>query len=348
MSNHATGQDPLISAPPSGIAATDSCEDWLALGREVLAIEEAGIAGVRERLGQGFVDGLCLLAGCRGRVVVTGLGKSGLVGRKIAATLSSTGTPAYFLHPVEGAHGDLGMLRPEDVVLAISNSGETDELNAILPALRAIGVKVLGLTGGLTSTLARHADVVVDTRVEREACLLGLAPTASTTATLAVGDALAVCLIRWKSFDAKDFQRCHPGGALGQRLRELVGAIMHADNLPVVSERTPLADALRAMTEGRLGAVVAVDRDGRLAGILTDGDIRRMVCAGGYEVSAPLSRHMVRDPRRVTPDDTAARALDIMEEKSITVLPVVDQDRAVVGIVHLHDLLGKGRFKFSG
>jgi arabinose-5-phosphate isomerase len=317
------------------------------LGREVLAIEEEGIAGVRQRLGAGFVNGLALLAGCRGRVAVTGVGKSGLVGRKIAATLSSTGTPAYFLHPVEGAHGDLGMLRPEDVVLAISNSGETDELNAILPALRAIGVKILGLTGGLDSTLARHSDVVVDTGVEREACLLGLAPTASTTAALAVGDALAVCLIRWKSFDEQDFRRCHPGGALGQRLRERVGSIMHADGLPVVPEDAPLNAALRTMTEGRLGAVVAVDRDGRLSGILTDGDIRRMVCAGGYEVTDPLSRHMVRDPRRVAPDDTAAHALDIMEEKSITVLPVVDENRKVAGIVHLHDLLGKGRFKFA-
>ncbi|GAB6057655.1 KpsF/GutQ family sugar-phosphate isomerase [Desulfonatronum parangueonense] len=324
-------------------------QDWLALGREVLDVEIAGLTAVRDDLGPGFLDALEALANCSGRVVVIGLGKSGLVGRKIAATLSSTGTPAFFLHPVEGAHGDLGMIRPEDVALAISNSGETDELNAILPTLRSLGVRIIGLTRNERSSLGNLCDIVIKVAVPREACPLGLAPTASTTAALAVGDALAVCLIHWKRFDACAFQRCHPGGALGQRLRLSIRDVMHhRKGLPVVRSGAFLGQALSVLNEGGLGTVAVVDEADRLAGILTDGDIRRLVCQGRLDPELAVEEVMTRAPRSAAPDQTAALALDIMESAAITVLPVVDSSGMLQGMVHLHDLLGKGRVKFSG
>jgi arabinose-5-phosphate isomerase len=322
--------------------------DWLALGREVLDTEISGLRAVRDQLGQGFVDAVKILGTCQGRVVVTGIGKSGLVGRKIAATLSSTGTPSFFLHPVEGAHGDLGMIRPEDVVLAISNSGETDELNAVLPTMRSLGVCIVGLTRSEHSTLAGQCDIVLKVHVPREACPFGLAPTASTTATLAVGDALAVCLIHWKRFDACDFQRCHPGGTLGQRLRLFIRDVMHRDNVPKVRDTTSISEALDVLNKGGLGTVAVVDAAGMLTGILTDGDVRRLVCQGLLEMAEPVARVMTRNPRSAHPEQTAALALDAMESAAITVLPVVDEGNALLGMVHLHDLLGKGRVKFSG
>jgi len=321
--------------------------DWLALGREVLAVEEEGLACVRASLGPEFADAVRLLGSCRGRVVVSGLGKSGLVGRKIAATLSSTGTPAFFLHPVEGAHGDLGMIRPEDVVLAISNSGETDELNAILPSLKALGVPLVALTGGEGSTLAGLADVVVGVRVAREACPHNLAPTASTTAALAVGDALAVCLIHLKSFSESDFKRRHPGGALGQRLSLSVADLMHADR-PTARVDATLAQGLELLHAGGLGCLAVLDADGRLAGVLTDGDVRRLVLRGSADPTRPLAECMTVSPRTAPRAATAAEVLDLMEERAITVVPVVDEDGRLAGMVHLHDLLGKGRLKFSG
>jgi arabinose-5-phosphate isomerase len=317
------------------------------LGREVLDIEIAGLNAVRGQLGQGFVDAVHALATCQGRVVITGIGKSGLVGRKIAATLSSTGTPAFFLHPVEGAHGDLGMIRSEDVVLAISNSGETDELNTILPAIRSLGVCIVSMTGNEHSSLARQSDIILKIHVPKEACPMGLAPTASTTASLAVGDALAVCLIHWKRFDARDFQRCHPGGALGQRLRLSIREVMHKDNIPFVREKTPLSQALKVLNQGGLGTVVVVDGQGGLSGILTDGDVRRLVCQGLPALEVSVNLVMTQSPRSVRPEQTAALALDIMEAAAITVLPVIDHNNTLLGIVHLHDLLGKGRVKFS-
>lgn len=321
--------------------------DWLALGREVLAVEEEGLARVRASLGPEFADAVRLLGSCRGRVVVSGLGKSGLVGRKIAATLSSTGAPAFFLHPVEGAHGDLGMIRPEDVVLAISNSGETDEINAILPSLKVLGVPVVALTGDSASTLAGLADVVVQVRVEREACPLNLAPTASTTAALAVGDALAVCLIHLHAFSESDFKRRHPGGALGQRLRLRVADLMHADR-PAAGLDTPLRQALELLHAGGLGCLAVLDEAGRLAGVLTDGDVRRLVLRGLADPGRPLARCMTPNPRTARLSASVAEVLDLMEERAITVVPVVDEDGKLAGMVHLHDLLGKGRLKFSG
>ncbi len=324
----------------------DGARDWGALGREVIAIEIEGLAGVAARLDGAFSAAVETLAACQGRVAVTGLGKSGLVGRKIAATFSSTGTPAYFLHPVEGAHGDLGLIRPGDVVLAISNSGETDELNAIIPPLRTLGAVIIAVTGRPDSSLACMADVVLDSGVPREACPHNLAPTASTTAQLALGDALAVCLIERKEFREEDFQRCHPGGVLGRRLAQKVTAVMHSEGLPVAIETTPLSEALRIMSKGRLG-FLAVLGDGLLAGVLSDGDVRRLAVAGQLDMAAPVAQVMTRGGLRLTPEQTAAEAMDIMEARQVTVLPIVDASGRLVGMVHLHDLLGKGRFKFA-
>ncbi len=322
------------------------------LAQQVLSIEMEGIASVRARLAHHAPDApllraLHMLAACTGRVVVTGIGKSGLVGRKLAATFSSTGTPAFFLHPVEGAHGDLGSLRDTDVVLAISNSGETAELNAILPAMKSLGAGIIALTGRLESTLARLADVTLDSGVPREACPHGLAPTASTTAVLALGDALAVCLMELKSFTEKDFLRYHPGGSLGQRLRLNVSEVMRTEGLPLLPESSTQAEALRHLDQGKMGAVLLLDPDDRISGILTDGDVRRAVCNERLNPQGPVSDIMTRSPRCGSRQDTVAVLLDLMESRAITVLPIVDDDRRLLGMVHMHDLLGQGSVAFS-
>lgn len=329
------------------MCSPETGQDWLAKAKRVLDVEAQGLTSVRERLSDTFVRALELLAACSGRVVVCGLGKSGLVGRKIAATLSSTGTPAFFLHPVEGAHGDLGVIRTEDVILAVSYSGETDELNAILPSMKVLAGAVIGLTGGADSTMARLCDVVIDVAVPAEACPLGVAPTASTTATLAVGDALAVCLIDWKSFAIEDFRRFHPGGALGQRLARKVGELMQTAGLPTVPSGASLAQALDSLNRGGLGCVCILDQAGRLQGILTDGDVRRLVCSGRLDLETSIDAVMKREPRRAKPEQQTAEVLDVMEARAITVLPVVDADNLLVGMVHMHDVLGQGRVKFS-
>ncbi|MGE4551524.1 MAG: SIS domain-containing protein [Desulfovibrionaceae bacterium] len=333
--------------PASARPGPDQVETWLAVARKVLDIEIEGLAAVRDGLDGGFSRGLALLAACEGRVVVSGVGKSGLVGRKIAATLSSTGTPAYFLHPVEGAHGDLGMIRPGDVVLAISNSGETDELNNLLPALQSLGARVVGLTGRADSTLGRLSDVCIPAAVPREACPLGLAPTASTTAALAVGDALAVCLMQIKGFEQRDFRRVHPGGSLGHRLNLFVEDIMHAEGVPATDAAASLAEALAVLNRGGFGLVVLTDAGGRPVGVLTDGDVRRLVCRGPFDPGLPVREVMTRAPRFVRVGDAAAQVLDLMEQHQITVLPVVGEGGALCGVVHLHDVLGKGQLKFS-
>ncbi|WP_272700051.1 KpsF/GutQ family sugar-phosphate isomerase [Desulfovibrio sp. Fe33] len=329
------------------MACTSERKDWLALAREVLDIEVQGLEAVRDQLNGPFVEALTAMAQCKGRVVITGLGKSGLVGRKIAATLSSTGTPSFFLHPVEGAHGDMGMIRGEDVVLALSNSGATDEVNAILPTLKSLGAKVIAMTSNPASTMAGLADIHIQVHVPREACPMGLAPTSSTTAQLAVGDALAVCLMEWKSFGKDDFKRFHPGGSLGQRLATCVDQLMHTDGLPVVLENAALKSALSTLNDGGLGLVAVVDEDNFLLGVLTDGDVRRMVCAGGLNMDLPVHDVMTRSPRRASAGESSARVLDLMEHSQITVLPVVRDDGRLAGMVHLHDLLGKGELTFS-
>lgn len=320
---------------------------WLELAREVLDIEIEGLAAVRGQLNGGFTESLMCLAACTGRVVVAGIGKSGLVGRKIAATLSSTGTPSFFLHPVEGAHGDLGMIRKEDVVLALSNSGETDELNNLLPALKSLGATIVGLTSGTDSTLARLADMVIEVRVPREACPMNLAPTASTTAALAVGDALAVCLMRIKNFGTGDFKRVHPGGALGARLSQKISSLMHTAGLPVAAQTALLSEALAVLNAGGFGLAALTDETGKLTGVLTDGDVRRMLCKSGFDPAGPVSAVMTKNPRSAQATASAAQVLDLMEAKQITVLPVLAEDGSLAGLVHVHDLLGKGRVRFA-
>ncbi len=322
--------------------------DWITRGREVLDIEIEGLRSVQDRMGPSFAQAVELLAACPGRVVLTGIGKSGLVGRKMAATFSSTGTPAFFLHPVEGAHGDLGSIREGDVIIAISYSGKTYELNAILPALRSLGARIIAITGGAHSPLAALADVTLDAFVPREACPMNLVPTTSTTATLALGDALAVCLIDRKAFTASDFKRFHPGGTLGERLRLSVSDIMHTEGLPLVGGGASLAEALAVLDQGGLGAVVVVGEDRELLGILTDGDVRRAVCRDGLDTAGSVSALMTANPRHALPGQSAAELIEIMERKMITVLPVVNDSHRLVGLVHMHDLLGKGQVKIAG
>lgn len=322
-------------------------ENWVDHARKVIDIEIEGLISVRDRLGPSFNQAVGILAACRGRVAITGIGKSGLVGRKIAATLSSTGTPAFFLHPVEGAHGDLGSIRPKDVVIAISHSGKTDELNAILPVLRSLGASIIAITAGLESPLAQLSDVVIDATITREACPMNLAPTSSTTATLALGDALAVCLMESKSFTPGDFKRFHPGGALGQRLSLKTADIMHTDDLPVAREEQSFQEGIAILDQYRQGALLIIGQDGKLAGILTDGDVRKAMARGGVEKGLPLSKVMTPKPAHASPEMSAAELMDIMEQKGITVLPVLNADGGVAGLVHIHDLLGKGQVRFA-
>ncbi|MFP4392227.1 MAG: KpsF/GutQ family sugar-phosphate isomerase [Desulfohalobiaceae bacterium] len=323
-------------------------QDWIELAREVLQVEMEGILQVQSNLGQEFVQALNLLASCSGRVVVSGVGKSGLVGRKIAATLSSTGTPAYFLHPVEGAHGDLGMIRQGDVVLAISNSGETDELNNIIPALLSLGAKVVGLTGKLDSSMAGLCHVVLDIGVPKEACTLGLAPTSSTTATLALGDALAVALIEMKSFGREDFQRFHPAGDLGRQLSLDINYLMQKRDLPLARLGDSLGQALHVLDQGGLGTVIILDQEDRVQGILTDGDVRRLFCRSSFSLQQEVEKYMIKEPKLASLGQKAAQVLDYMEKSAIMVLPVVDGERVLQGVLHLHDLLGKGSLKLNG
>jgi arabinose-5-phosphate isomerase len=319
----------------------------LELAAKVLDIEIEGIQAVKKQLDGSFCAVLDEMTRCRGRIVITGIGKSGLIGRKIAATLSSTGSPSFFLHPVEGAHGDMGMLTRDDLVLAISNSGETDELNCIIPSFKALGVKVIAMTANPGSTMAAMSDLVLGVKVPREACTLNLAPTASTTAALAIGDALAVCLMQGRHFEPKDFKKYHPGGFLGQRLNKNILELMHTEKIPRVQAGADLETALNVMNSGGFGVVFIVDNEGSLSGIITDGDVRRMVCSKTFDLSGPVRDYMTGAPLRVTPDTSAAAVLDIMEENSVTVLPIVDEDQKIKGLIHLHDLLGKGQYKFS-
>ena len=322
--------------------------DVLEEGRRAIEVEIEGLRRVRERLDGQFEEAARLILSSKGRVVITGIGKSGLVGRKIAATLASTGTPSIFLHPAEALHGDLGVVMPGDVVIAISNSGETQEVNALLPAFRDRRVPVIAFTGCPDSTLAKYANCTVDTGVEREACALGLAPTASTTACLAVGDALAVVLLKLRRFSEKDFRRNHPSGTLGERLKVSVGQVMLTGELvPRVKTGLLMEEVVRVIDEKRLGAAVVVDQEDFLIGIVTDGDLRRaMVRLGQDFTRMKVDEIMTQNPKTVMPDALAADALALMETHLITVLPVVGQDGRLKGIVHLHDLLGKGQFKF--
>jgi len=313
-------------------------------GRRVLDIEARAIAALVSRLDQRFVDAVELLYRCGGKVIVSGMGKSGLIGQKIAATLASTGTPAFFVHPAEGIHGDLGMLARKDAVIAISNSGETEELIKLLPYVKRLDIPVIALTGRAQSTLAKNSEVVLDVSVAEEACPLGLAPTASTTATLAMGDAIAIALLERRGFKEEDFAQFHPGGSLGRRLLTKVRDLMHHGvALPKVSADASARDAILEMTSKKLGMTTVVDAQGRLAGVVTDGDLRRFLERGG-DVGKSRARDLVTatNPKSIGPDDLAARAVQIMERYAITSLVVLDQAGAIQGVIHLHDLLRAG------
>jgi arabinose-5-phosphate isomerase len=329
----------MIATAPIG-PQTDPAERSLELAREVLRTEAAAVAALAARLDERFLAAVRLVLACRGRVVVTGVGKSGHVGRKIASTLASTGTPAFFVHPGEASHGDLGMITREDVVLALSYSGESDELRTILPIVKRLGAKLVALTGNTRSTLASLADVVLDARVEKEACPLDLAPTASTAAALALGDALAIAALDARGFGHEDFARSHPGGSLGRKLLTHVRDIMHTgEAVPRVDERASLADAVLEISRKRMGMTAVVDGAGRLAGLFTDGDLRRSLERGVDIRATSIAQVMTRGPRSIRPDALAAEAVDVMEANRITQLPVVDADGRLVGALNIHDLL---------
>ena len=318
--------------------------DRIARADRVLAVEASAIEGLRKKVDASFGRAVDLLRAARGEVVVTGVGKSGLIGRKIASTMASTGTPAFFLHAGEGIHGDLGMVRRGDVVIALSNSGETEEIVRLLPMFQRMGLPVIALTGNPDSTLAKYADVVLDVGVPEEACPLGLAPTASTTATLAMGDALAVVLFEEKGFSEEDFARLHPGGALGRRLQTVADLMHTGDEVPIVPSEMPLKDALLVISAKRLGVTGVVDGEGKLAGVITDGDVRRATQSGVDLYKSKAGEVMTPSPKRISSKELAAAALRMMEEYSITSLFVFEASSPAkpVGIVHIHDLLKAG------
>lgn len=321
-------------------------EEMLKHAQDVLRMEAEAVLELVPRVDKNFADAVTLILECHGRTVITGMGKSGIIGRKMAATLASTGTPSFYLHPAEGIHGDLGMVTCDDVVIALSNSGETGEVLNILPSLRRIGAKIIAMVGNSNSTLAKNADVVLNVGVSQEACPLGLAPTSSTTAALAYGDALALALLKQHNFTASQFAIFHPGGSLGRKLLLTVENIMHSgEENPVVFSKTTVQEALFVITDKGLGAVSVVDENGIMQGVLTDGDIRRGLSKGVDFLQRPVAELMTRAPKTITKDKLAAQALHIMESnkpKPITVLPVVDEAQKVIGLLHMTDLVRQG------
>lgn len=313
------------------------------LAREVLTIEANSILKLKENINQNFEKAIDLLYACKGRVIVTGMGKSGIIGKKIAATLSSTGTPSYFLHPAESTHGDSGIITRDDIIIAISNSGETQELLNLLPLIKRFGVPMIALTGGKNSTLARVCEVYLDISVEKEACPLNKAPTASTTATLAMGDALAVCLLEKRGFSEEDFLVFHPSGALGKGFLYTISELMiSGDKLPLAFEDDKFTDVIEIISQKKLGMAILTDRNGIMTGVLTDGDIRRTLIKYPQVQNLKAKDVMTVNPKTISPDELAAKALHLMEKYSITALAISDKNKKPVGVVHIHDLLKAG------
>ena len=306
--------------------------------RRVLQLEAQAISAMAARLDQSLDRAVELIAGCSGRVVVTGMGKSGIIAQKIAATLSSTGIPAYFMHPAEAVHGDLGMVVSGDVVVALSNSGETDEIVRLLELVRRLGARIVGLSGDVSSTLARHADVHLDVGVDQEACNWDLVPTSSTTAAMAMGDALAVACYERRGFSPTEFARFHPGGRLARKMLKVESLMHTGDALPRVGEETSMKETIAEMSAKKLGMTCVVDGDGRLTGILTDGDLRRRILAVDDPAAGTAGQAAVREPITITPDALAAQALKLLEERKITSLAVVDENGIRAGVVQIHDL----------
>lgn len=314
--------------------------ELLDMAKDVFDIEGNAVLELKYRLNGNFTKAIEILYSCKGKIIVTGMGKSGLIGRKIAATLCSTGTPAVFLHPAESIHGDSGIITKSDVVIAISNSGETNELLNLLPLIKRFGVPVVGLTGAINSTLADKSDVVLDISVEKEACPLNKAPTASTTVTLAMGDAIAVCLLKKRGFSADDFLMFHPGGALGKGILYKVEELMITGaNLPVTAEDEKFENAVKFISDMKLGCTLVTDTTGRLSGILTDGDIRRTILSHKITDTLIVKDVMTKNPRIIKKDELAVSALALMEKHSITSLAIVDENNIPIGLIHIHDLL---------
>ncbi|MEI7748342.1 MAG: KpsF/GutQ family sugar-phosphate isomerase [Chlorobiaceae bacterium] len=325
------------------MSATYQGGDITENGKNILEQEAQAISMMAERLDNAFSNAVELLASCKGKIIISGMGKSGIIGQKIAATMSSTGSTALFLHPADAAHGDLGIVDHNDVVICLSKSGTTEEMNFIIPALRQIGAKIIAMTGNQRSFLAQNADIMLDTDIEKEACPYDLAPTTSTTAMLAMGDALAICLMQQKNFTKRDFALTHPKGSLGRRLTVKVTDIMAKDDaLPLVTERASVTDLILEMTSKRYGVSAVVNGEGRLCGIFTDGDLRRLVQSGREFLCLSAGSVMTANPKTVKTGTMAKECLDILETYRITQLLVCDNEERPVGIVHIHDLLTLG------
>ncbi|MDP2755730.1 MAG: KpsF/GutQ family sugar-phosphate isomerase [Nitrospirota bacterium] len=322
----------------------DSKGNILDIAKKVLKTEAEAVYALIEKLNSNFEKAVEIIYKSKGRVVVTGMGKSGLVGKKISATLSSTGTPAFFLHPAEASHGDLGMVTSDDVIIAISNSGETEEILGLIPFLKRFDVNIISITGNPDSTLSKLADVTLDVSVKEEACPIGIVPTASTTAAMAMGDALAVALLLKRGFKEEDFAVFHPKGSIGKKLFIKVKDLMHiGDSLPTVTLDTPMSKAVIEMSSKRLGLTVVLDNKGRIAGIVTDGDVRRgLEKWGGKLFELTAGKVMTKNPKTVSEEELAAKALSMMQSHSITALVVSNKNRKPIGIIHLHDRLRQG------
>ncbi|MEK6645841.1 MAG: KpsF/GutQ family sugar-phosphate isomerase [Candidatus Firestonebacteria bacterium] len=308
--------------------------------KKVLRTEASAILALESRIDKVFLKAIELLYSCNGRVIVTGIGKSGIIGRKIAATLASTGTPALFLHPAEGLHGDLGMIRKNDIVMVLSNSGETEEVIKMLPSIKRIGAKLITLTGDLKSTLAKQSDVTINVKVKDEACPLGLAPTASTTATLAMGDAMAIALLEKRNFKSEDYALFHPGGSLGRKLILKVEDIMRkGEDVPKITQDKLMKDAILEMTSKKMGCTAVIDKKGKLLGIITDQDLRKNLGKDSDILNVSVKDIMTKNPKTISKDELVAKAIQVTEEISVSTLLVADKSGKLIGIVHLHDLL---------
>ncbi len=316
---------------------------YLDIAKETLNIEAKTLRDAAENLHINFEQAVEMILTCRGKLIVSGVGKSGLIGAKMAATFASTGTPSFFLHPTEALHGDLGMIGKDDVVLAISYSGESEELSSILPHIKRFDIPLIGMTRNTNSTLGRYSDVVVEVHVEKEACPLDIAPTSSTTLTLALGDALAICLMKERNFAKEDFASFHPGGALGRKLFVKVKDIMRSTNLPIIAQTSLVKDAIVAIGEGRLGTAILVDDENKMVGILSDGDIRRALMLPDFSILNESIMYATTNPITITDDEMlASDLLVLIEAKKIQILAVTDENGIIKGVVHLHDLVEKG------
>ncbi len=317
--------------------------DYIAIAKETLGIEAQTLLDAQALLGDEMNEAVSTILSCRGKLIVTGVGKSGLIGAKMAATFASTGTPSFFLHPTEALHGDLGMIGKEDVVIAISYSGESEELSSILPHIKRFDIPLIGMTRNENSTLGRHSDLVIPVRVKKEACPLDIAPTSSTTLTLALGDALAVCLMKARNFQKEDFASFHPGGALGKKLFVKVKDLMRTESLPIVPETTPVREAILAISEGRLGTVLLVNEQNVMTGLVSDGDIRRALLNEAFSLDDAVNRYATHHPKTISDENMlASEVLVYIEEHKIQLLAVTDDEGHIKGVLHLHALVEAG------